>query len=75
MTAIPRVMISHKVFAHLIHTNIRNFRHCGGVFGVFFWEGGRGNYMFSYGFCDWIQLEINCAKLNCIMLEALTSYM
>lgn len=55
MTAIPRVMISHKMFAHLIHTNIRNFRHCCGVFGVFFFcggVGGRGNYMFSYGFFD-----------------------
>ena len=35
-------MISHKMFAHLIHTNIRNFRHCGGVFGAFFLVGGGG---------------------------------
>ena len=44
------------------------------AFSFFFWGGGRSNYGFCYGFCGWIQLEINFAKVNCIILDALTSH-
>ena len=37
-------------------------------------EGAINYYVFCYGFCGWIQLEINFAKVNCIILDALTSH-
>ena len=68
MAAIPRVIISHKMLTHhLIPT---------ATLEIFFWGGGggRSNYVFCYGFCGWIQLEINFPKVNCIILDALTSH-
>ena len=88
MAAIPRVMISHKMLTHhLIPTaTLEISETAGGVFGqtkpdiklAFSFFGGGGAiiiyYVFCYGFCGWIQLEINFAKLNCIVLDALTSH-
>ena len=88
MAAIPRVIISHKMLTHhLIPTaTLEILETAGGVFSQtkpdiklafsFFWGGGGGaiNYVFCYGFCGWIQLEINFAKVNCIILDALTSH-
>ena len=89
MAAIPRVIISHKMLTHhLIPTaTLEISETAGGVFSqtkpdiklpfsFFFWGGGgrRSNYVFFYGFCGWIQLEINFAKVNCIILDALTSH-
>ena len=89
MVAIPRVIISHKMLTHhLIPTaTLEISETAGGVFSQtkpdiklpfsFFFLGGggrRSNYVFCYGFCGWIQLEINFAKVNCIILDALTSH-
>lgn len=87
MAAIPRVMISHKMLTHHLipTTTLEISKTAGGVFSQtkpdiklafsFFWGGGgRSNYVFCYGFCGWIQLEINFAKVNWIILDALTSH-
>ena len=63
MTAIPRVMISHKMFAYLIHTNIRNFRHCSGVFGVFFFLRGGGGGAITCFLMDFLILDTTGDKL------------
>ena len=79
MAAIPRVIISHKMLTHhLIPTaTLEISETAGGVFSQtkpdiklafsFFLGGGggeRSNYVFCYGFCGWIQLEINCQLHN-----------
>ena len=89
MAAIPRVIISHKMLTHhLIPTaTLEISETAGGVFSQtkpdiklafsFFFGGGgggRSNYGFCFGFCGWIQLEINFAKVNCIILDALMSH-